>query len=378
MAANTKRLKTGQVPFFLAIAILLGGINNVVTGLLAIFQFHGWSGFYAYAKLSRALNLEQSSHVVAIIIGVFLIFLGRGLLKQKRSSWQLAMWFLTLSLANASFPPPEWHTFILSAVFIFLLFWYRNQFFRQEVNNLHYQRMVAFFTVVFAVAYGTVGSYLMRADYQHIHTWIDALYYTFATYSTVGYGDIVPITAHAKMFTISMIVIGIGSFVTTLSVVLGPIFQKNIRGVYKMVVNLASLNGHVLLCGDNLLTRELAKKFMERGRQVFFLESDDAKKQSLEQVGFNVMQVDPEDEEQLGTIGLHKAHCLVSAYPDDSKNIIIMMSANHVRQQKKKYKTKLTCRVDEPHNADKARRAGADQIISPLLISAYVVLGELS
>ncbi len=73
-----------------------------------------------------------------------------------------------------------------------LLLVYRHHFHKLQNDPLHFQKVVAWLSIFMALAYGVIGSYLLRGEFHGIQTWTDAIYYTFETYSTVGYGDILP------------------------------------------------------------------------------------------------------------------------------------------------------------------------------------------
>ena len=305
-----------------------------------------------------------------LFLGLFLLKLGYGLFKQQRMSWFWAMAIVILSVINSFVPPVSWHIAIIGIIYLILLYAFRHRFYRLDSHNMSYQKAIAWLSVFFALAYGVAGSYFFRSGYNHINSWVDAFYYTITTYSTVGYGDIVPVTADAKVFTISMILIGVASFLTALGVLLGPIIQLNMRGVYKMMSNIHEIGQHVLLCGDNVMTRELANLYTEKGKMCFFIEPDPNKAVALEAAQFNVVRLDPENAEHLQHVNLHKAFCLVTAYDDDAKNILIVMSAASVAEKSKEHHCQIIARIEQVQNIEKAKRVGATQVISPLKMSA--------
>jgi Trk K+ transport system NAD-binding subunit len=137
-----------------------------------------------------------------------------------------------------------------------------------------------------------------------------------------------------------------------------------------MMSSFSRMDKHVLLCGDNVLTRQLALSLTSQGKICFFMESDVTIANTLEADGFNVVQVNPENADELKQVNLHKAICIVSAYEDDSKNILVMMTAQSLNEDTKNDKLQLIARIEQPHNLDKAKRAGATQVISPLKMSA--------
>ena len=106
-----------------------------------------------------------------------------------------------------------------------------------------YAQVVAVLSIIFALAYGIGGSYLLRAEFDGIETWTDAVYFTVVTYSTLGYGDMFPLSTNARWFVVSMVSIGIGSFFTALTVLLGPLVEHRLRGVFAVLRYLTLIVG---------------------------------------------------------------------------------------------------------------------------------------
>ena len=143
-----------------------------------------------------------------------------------------------------------------------------------------------------------------------------------------------------------------------------------------MVSNFSHLSEHILLCGDNVLTRELASHYIRQGKVCFFLEHEVTRAAILEADGFNVVHINPENPAELSSVNLHKAVSLVSAYDDDARNILVMMTAQSLQDEIKNPTLALVARIEQLHNIEKAKRAGATKVISPLKESAAGLLGS--
>ncbi len=364
-----------RIPAFLACLSILVGLANLFVGVIPIFSIHSPMEITRYAAMTELVKVQQSSDFLSIIFGIIMITLGNGLYRQRYTAWVWTVIFSLLAFINATLPTPSWYGIAFSIVFFFLLIINRRHFFRRSNSAARYQTLIASCSVIFALVYGSVGSYLLRAQFHGLSNWIDSVYFTIVTYSTVGYGGITPATENARIFTITMILIGVGSFVTALSVLLGPMIQKNVKGVYKMVSHLSHLKDHIILCGDNVLTHECAKAYLDHAQKCFFLEPDKVTAGRLEDAGYNVIAVNPMNEKELATCNLEAAKCFIAAYEQDSENILAIMSAATVCGKDRK--TRLIARIEKSYNVQNAKQAGADEVISPLRVSAHNILAKL-
>ncbi len=104
----------------------------------------------------------------------------------------------------------------------------------------------ATFALLILVIYGVLGSYyIMKLDI------INSIYFTIVTIATLGYGDIVPITAFQKMFAITLAIGGVGliAYVFSLSISLVSERIEDIRSGAIMKNEISSLKNHYILCG---------------------------------------------------------------------------------------------------------------------------------
>lgn len=93
-------------------------------------------------------------------------------------------------------------------------------------KTFSFYQFVVVITFLLAISYSVLGLYYLRDEFDGIKNISDAVYFTIVTFSTVGYGDIHPITEEAKLFTISIMIVGIGLFATIITVLAGSIINK--------------------------------------------------------------------------------------------------------------------------------------------------------
>ena len=88
--------------------------------------------------------------------------------------------------------------------------------------------------VLFTLGYGVLGSYVLGADFTpKLTNIIDAVYFAVVTMATVGYGDITPRTAEARLFCVSLIVLGLVVFATSLTAIIGPLIDNRMKKLLK-------------------------------------------------------------------------------------------------------------------------------------------------
>jgi len=164
------------------------------------------------------------------------------------------------------------------------------------------------------------------ADYS----WIDAFYMTAITITTVGFGEVTPLEPEAKLFTIfliinSVVVLGYTVTVTTEYILSQNNFERLKKR--KMQKRIDALKDHIIICGYGRNGIQVAEKLIEYQRDFVVIEKDKEicdKLVSQEQL---VIHGNANDDDILHTAGLHRAKFLISALPDDSDNLFVVLRA---------------------------------------------------
>jgi voltage-gated potassium channel len=233
------------------------------------------------------------------------------------------------------------------------------QKYRRIRNDL--QRGVFALSLVFLI--GTLWYHLVEKWH-----WLDAVYMTVITLTTVGYGETQPLGDRGRIFTIGLILAGvitIGYIVNrfTEALIEGYFIEgRKLRQQRKLVDSLAE---HFIICGFGRIGRQIAAEFAVE--QTAFVIAD----ASIEQVriaqmeGYNAIQADATLDETLIRMGVEKAACLVAALPSDAENLYIILSAKSLNP-----KIRAIARASNEEAVQKLQRAGADKVISPYITGA--------
>ncbi|WP_310424493.1 potassium channel protein [Chamaesiphon sp. VAR_48_metabat_135_sub] len=198
--------------------------------------------------------------------------------------------------------------------------------------------------------------------------WLDAVYMTVITLTTVGYGETQPLGDRGRIFTIALILAGvitIGYIVNrfTEALIEGYFIEgRRLRQQKKLVESLAE---HFIICGFGRIGRQIAAEFAVEATTFVIADA------SLEQVriaqmeGYNAIQADATLDETLLKMGVEKAACLVAALPSDAENLYIILSAKTLNP-----KIRAIARASNEEAVQKLQRAGADKVISPYITGA--------
>ena len=142
---------------------------------------------------------------------------------------------------------------------------------------------------------GVVILYAMRDQFTQIKNFNDAIYFAFMTYSTVGYGSAAPKTPLAQYLVIVMALIGVGSFCTLISAILGPYLENKMRRIIIMIDHINNLQNHAVICGINPASMQIAKRLQNSNIEVIFVCDNDIDVKSVKALGYHAYYGDPTD-----------------------------------------------------------------------------------
>ena len=359
------RFRRVTFPSIIAAVLALAGLLNLATGLVPLFKA---AAYFQLDKVPEALRLspaQRVSGVMSIFLGVLLIALAKGLYERRRRSWGWAVVLLTLLMANNLWRATTPQTVLLSGTAIVGLILFHRRFDVRAETKIVYGQIFGLVTVLFALSYGTVGTYLMRAQFNGIETWTDSFYFTFVTYSTLGYGDMLPVTDDAKIFVISMIVVGVGSFITALALVAGPLVETHMKGVLRLMSRFQNLTNHVVICGYSNVSDSIMDELREQNVPFLIVEDRPDLVGHLRDRGQDVVVADATTTEALVQANVKKALAVIAAFDNDSVNTMIALTADEHRRSEKGCRFRIIVRVEEEGNIEKVRHVGADEVISP-------------
>jgi voltage-gated potassium channel len=212
--------------------------------------------------------------------------------------------------------------------------------------------------MVATLVVGTVGFVWI----EH-YPWFDAFYMTLITVTTVGYGEIRPLTQPGRVFNsfvilfgVSVIFLAIGGMTQiVIDLELNQFFGK--RRIKNMI---DKLEGHVILCGYGRVGRGAAAELTRSGANFVVVDNDEDRVERAMKAGVLAVLADASSDETLRDVGIARAKGLIATLASDADNLFLILSAKSLNPQ-----LRLSARVSEESSEQKMRRAGADYVFAP-------------
>ena len=234
--------------------------------------------------------------------------------------------------------------------------------------------VLALSLMVVVLVFGVVG-YKMLSDF----TWVEAIYMTIITVTTVGFSEVRPLDANAKIFTVFLIVTSVFIFGFAISVVTEYILGRNSLELLKkkkVKKQIDSLSNHVVVCGFGRNGMQAAEKLIAYKKPFVVIEKD---KEIIDRYEETVLFVegDANEDDVLIQAGIERAQYLITAVPDDSANLFIVLSARQLNKD-----LFIISRASQITSVKKLEFAGANKVIMPDKIggdhmASWVVMPDL-
>ncbi|MGZ6954951.1 MAG: potassium channel family protein [Acidimicrobiia bacterium] len=219
----------------------------------------------------------------------------------------------------------------------------------------HWRRLGGAMLLLLLVVVGGTGGYVLLG-----FPVLDAAYQTVTTVSTVGFREVRPLSSGGRLFTIALILVGVGAALYAFSVLIETLIEGRINellGRRRMEQSIASLRDHVIVCGWGRVGHAIAAEVASAGRDLVVVELDPT---VGEGVRHPVVVGDATEDAVLRGAGIEHAAALVAAVEGDAANSFIVLSARALRPD-----LFIVARARSVDSGEKLRRAGADRVVNP-------------
>ncbi|HEY2996760.1 MAG TPA: NAD-binding protein [Methylomirabilota bacterium] len=222
------------------------------------------------------------------------------------------------------------------------------------------------------LALGTLG-------YQLIEGWtpFDALYMTVITVSSVGFMEVHQLTPTGRVFTMILIVVGLGTMAYGLGTITAFWVEGDLSHIWEkrlMERRIASLRGHVIVCGGGETGRAIARELLATRTPFVVIEMDPGQEPALRKLGPDFLYIlgDATDPGVMREAHVETARGLIACMPSDKDNLFTMLTARELNPQ-----VRIVTRVGSEDSRSKLLRAGADAVVSSKTIGALRLASEM-
>jgi len=210
--------------------------------------------------------------------------------------------------------------------------------------------------IVFIIAFGTIGYVFVEG-----WTFLDSIYMTIITITTVGYQEIHELSLKGRILTIFLIVGGVGTVLYALSTGARVILEgelKDIFGRRKLEKKIKDLYDHYIVCGYGRMGKIIGKELKAEGVKFVVIEKDPRMFEEKEDLLFLIG--DATHDHTLKEAGVERAKGLISVLSTDAENLFVVLSARGLNPG-----LLIIARAAEEDSEQKLLRGGATKVISP-------------
>ncbi|MGC8574554.1 MAG: ion channel [Thermoplasmata archaeon] len=346
--------------------------------LITIFVLAG-TIFLSYTGLKFSLITVKSFFSPVpfmILILVVMIVAYRGLFLRVRYALYLALVsvllliieIISLSLFSYILYFPLIVLTIMTAIFLILFHRYYNfptRFFdKPEIS-------ISIVAIIIVMLYGVLGSLILGGQFHpRIDNPVTAIYYTGEVVTTLGFGDIVPYTHISRLFTVSLAILGLGTFFGSTTVIIAPLIYNRGRRVVSFLERIESerLEDYIIIIGYSPILKPLVKYMIAKDELVIIAKDKPETDKELEEAGIFI-EFENDMDIIIKRFNLKRARKIILGYDDDGKNILNAISIRN--KYGNELDKKLIAIVNEPRNYDKVKSIISETLDPSVLLVEY-------
>ncbi len=198
------------------------------------------------------------------------------------------------------------------------------------------------------------------------YSWVDAIYMTVITITTVGFGEVQPLDDFSKIFTIFLILTSVVIVGYALSIITEYILSRNnIEELKqkKMQKKIDSLKNHIIICGYGRNGKQAATKLLAHKKPFVVIEKNKELIDKFQSELVSFVYGNANEDDILMQAGIDRANTLISALPSDADNLFVVLTARQINKT-----MRIISRASEEATYKKLKLAGANNVILPDMI----------
>ncbi len=211
---------------------------------------------------------------------------------------------------------------------------------------------------------GTIGFHVIDG-----YSPFDAFYMTLITITTVGYGEVHPLSHAGRIFNSFLILFGVTVLLSAVGAMTQTIIELELQNRYekrKTKRMIDRMHDHFIVCGFGRVGRNASFELQRTNARFLVVDRDEERVERAIRSGMLAVLADATHDDSLREAGVLRARGLVAALPSDAENVFIILSAKALNPN-----LNVVTRASEEEAGEKLRRAGADTVFAP-----YTMAGQ--
>ncbi|KGD90343.1 voltage-gated potassium channel TrkA [Achromobacter sp. RTa] len=332
-------------------------------------EYSFWLAVDNWHEVVRVVGLLE---IPRLVLGVGLQVIALGLILKARIAWAFS---LVLLIGIGTFAILDDHgragLGIYTLVLVIALVAYWRRFDRASVTAGSLFAVVSMLSLLIYAVFGAL--YLGSEFNPPIQDAGTAFYFSIVSMSTVGYGDITPHTGTARLFTASIIILGITIFATSISAIAGPVIGGNLKRLVKGRFSTAMRKNHIIIAGATPLALSVYEGLRRRGDEVTVIVPAGAAQEYP--AAADLIEGDASSVEVLRNAGVARARYVLALRDDDAENAFIVLAAKEATGDSG---AKTVALVNTSKHLEKIRRVQPDLVFSVQLLGAELLARTIS
>ncbi len=309
----------------------------------------------------------RPSSMPYVLIGVAMLIMSIGLLFRSRFAWIIAIVLTISTVLSAAILGHEHHqvlTYYHGILLVALLLSYR--WFNR--SSLAAGTLFAVTSALLLLIYAVFGSLYFGNQFSpHIRDLVTALYFAVVTMGTVGYGDITPKAPEARLFVISVIILGVAVFATSVTAIAGPMIARLTARKEKRMKR----SNHFIVIGATPLAYNTYREFKKRHQTVTLIMPHPPASGEIEAA--DLIVGDANSLEILRAADADQAQAVLAMRADDSDNAFIVLAVKEL-----KGRAKTVVAISDSKHLERVKLVQPDIVIAPDVLGGELLAMMLS
>ena len=230
--------------------------------------------------------------------------------------------------------------------------------------------MTALILCLAIIAIGTSGYMLIEG-----YTLLEGLYMSIITITTVGFGEVKPLSWMGRGFTIFLVLIGFGTLAFAGHALVESLLEK-VQGskseIKKMKKQISLLKSHYIICGFGRVGAAATEQLKKAGSDFVIIETNPTQLQEVRGKGYFYVEGDATHENVLMEAGVKSARGLLALLNSDPDNLFIVLTTRELNPT-----LQIIARAEEASSEKKILQAGADSVISPFATAGKQIADDV-